>query len=119
MAGILALEIGAVILVWLVLVVVETAALQLARWGEFRPCLRASFIMNLVSAPALIISLLKIPSFGLPGIVIGAVICFFLEAILLPVLRQEHGKPHWRAAGIANLASLLVLILPIWYYATQ
>lgn len=119
MAGILALEIGTFILLWLVLVVVETAGLQLARWGEFQPCLRASLIMNLVSAPVLIISLLKIPNFGLAGVVIGAIISCTIEAFLLPMLRKQKGHPHWQAAGTANIASLLVLLLPIWYYTTQ
>jgi len=47
--GMLALTIGALFILFLLIVIIESAALQLLSWDAFRKCLRASFWMNLAS----------------------------------------------------------------------
>jgi hypothetical protein len=47
--GLLAFGVAFVFILFLLIVLVETVALQLLRWGDFRSSLKASVLMNLAS----------------------------------------------------------------------
>ena len=117
--AILSLEAGAAILFWLVFVVIETAILQICNWDEFRSCLKSSFLANLASGIFMIFSLIMIPRLGLAGLIAGALLSIFIEGLVL--LRLKPGNKHksWLAAILANFASFLILIVPIFWYTHE
>jgi hypothetical protein len=114
--AIITLEAGTAILFWLVFVVIETAVLQFVNWGDFRFCLKASLLANLASGLVLTFSLIMIPRLGLAGLVVGVIISTLIEGLVF--LRLQPGKKRldWLAAILANLASFVILIFPIFWY---
>jgi hypothetical protein len=115
--AILSLEAGAAILLWLVFVVIETAVLQFVNWGEFRTCLKASFLANLFSGIIVILSLIMIPRLGLAGLIAGVLLSIIIEGFVLLRLKPGAKRQSWLAAALANIASFLILIFPIFWYA--
>lgn len=115
--GALALTIGALIVLFLIVVVIESAALQWLRWSGFKPSVRASLLMNLASAPVSWLGLGLAPALGVWGLLLTGVLSFIIEALVLRRLKREAGPIHWWAALAANLASYLILILPIYWFS--
>jgi len=106
------LGIALFILVVLLITVIESTVLQLMRWGDFRQSLRGAFWMNAASSLVGLTFLLLIPRYGRGIIVIGWAITIVIEALVLRRLQPELKGRNWWVAGIANLASYLILIVP-------
>jgi len=115
--AILSLELGAAFLYWLVFVVIETAALQLVNWGNFRACIKGSLIANLASALLIALSLIWMPRYGLLGLFVGLILAIGIEGFILNRLNPSVKSLNWLAAALANLASFFILILPLLYFS--
>jgi hypothetical protein len=111
------LEIGAGILFWLVFVVIETAVLQFISWGDFRQCLRASFLANLASGLVIVIAFTLIPRYGLPGLIFGSLLSILIEGLIFNRLKKNSNRLNWIAAILANLVSFFILVLPVYLFS--
>jgi hypothetical protein len=116
--AIFSLEIGAAVLFWLVVVVVETAVYQFMRYGDFRQCLRAALIANLVTALIVAAALMLIPRLGLSGLVVGGLVAILLEGLVLNRLKPGPSRQNWLTASLSNLVSFAILIFPVYFFAT-
>ena len=113
----LALTLAMLVVLFGLIVVIETAVLQFLNWGDLRRSLRTSFQVNLLTAPLLLILLGLVPALGPLSLWVALALCALVEGLLLA--RLLHGADRRRdlkrglvVALIANLASFLVLILP-------
>ncbi len=114
--AVFSLEIGAAVLFWLVFVVIETAVFQLLNWGTFQACLRAAFLVNLASALLITAGLMSLQRLGWLGVTGSAVIAMLLEGLVLNRLKPGTQQLNWIVAILANLASFLILILPVFFF---
>lgn len=117
--GMLALTIGALFILFLLIVVIESTALQLLSWDAFRKCLVASFWMNLASTAVGFFFLALIPKYGLPGLILALAISIAIEALVLTRRKPGETRRNWIAAVVANLASYVLLIFPTYYFSGQ
>ena len=107
-----------VIILFLLIVLVETVALQLLRWGDLRGSLRASFWMNLASTVVGLFFLWLVPALGLLGILIAWALSALIEWLVLMRLQRGERQLNLIVAVIANLASYLLLIIPSYLLST-
>jgi hypothetical protein len=115
--GMLALTIGALFMLFLLIVVIESTALQLLAWDTFRKCLRASFWMNLASTAVGFLFLALIPKYGLPGLILALVLSIAIEGLVLSRRKPGETRRNWIAAVVTNLASYGLLIFPTYYFS--
>jgi hypothetical protein len=116
--GALALTIGALVVLLLVIIVIESAALQWLRWAGFKRSLRASLLMNLASTPISLLGLVLAPILGIWGLLISGVLAVIIETLVLRRLKPDAGPLNGWAALAANLASYLILLFPIFRFAS-
>lgn len=114
--AVFSLEIGAAVLFWLVFVVIETAVYQLFNWGPFQTCLRAAFLVNLASAIFIATGLMSMQRLGWFGVTGSALIAVLLEGLILNRLKPGARQLNWLVSIFANLASFLILILPVFFF---
>ncbi|MCU0487685.1 MAG: hypothetical protein MUE67_01890 [Anaerolineales bacterium] len=114
--AVFSLEIGAAVLFWLVFVVIETAVYQLLNWGTFQTCLRAAFLVNLASALLIAAGLMSMQRLGWPGVTGSVLIAVLLEGLILNRLKPGARQLNWLVSILANLASFLILILPVFFF---
>jgi hypothetical protein len=114
--AVLSLELGAFVLYWLVIVVIESAVLQFVRWGDLRTGLRASLLANLASAPVTLLALMFLRQAGIISLIVGLLLSILIEGLVLRRLQPRDPRPPWIAAITANLISTALLLLPInWF----
>ena len=114
--GIISLELGAFIIYWLVIVVIEAAVLQLVRWGDLKTALRASLLANLASALVTLLALVFLRQAGLYSLLAGLLITILVEGLVLGRLQPRHPRLPWIASVAANLISTFLLLLPIIWF---
>jgi len=114
--AVFSLEIGAAVLFWLVFVVIETAVYQLLNWGPFQTCLRAAFLVNLASALLIAAGLMSMQRLGWLGVTGSALIAVLIEGFILNRLKAGARQLNWLVSILANLASFLILILPVFFF---
>lgn len=105
------------LILYCLIVVVETTALQLLGWGDLRASLKAAVIMNLVSSLAGFGLLMLIPALGLFGLLLAWAISVLIEWFVLHRLRPAERRQEITLAVVANLASYLILLLPAYLMA--
>jgi hypothetical protein len=110
--GMLAFGVVFVVILFLLIVLVETAALQLLHWGDFKRSLRASFWMNLASTLVGLFFLWLVPALGWLGIFVAWALSVLIEWLVLTRLHPSEVRLNIMATLIANLASYLLLIVP-------
>lgn len=110
--GLLAFGVAFVIILFLLIVLVETVALQLLRWGDFKRSLKASFWMNLASTVVGLFFLWLVPALGLVSILIAWALSALIEWVVLVRLQRNESRLNLMVAVVANLASYLLLIVP-------
>ena len=115
--GMAALVIGALVVLLLLIIVIESAALQFIGWGDLRRSLRGSLLMNLASMLVTFLFLALVPKLGWPGLLIGWFVSVAIESLVLGRMKPEAGSRNWTAAFIANLASYVILILPVYIFS--
>ena len=115
--GLLSLTIGALVVLFLLIIVIESAALQLMAWDAFRRCLKASFWMNLASTLVGFFFLALIPRFGWIGLAAALALSIGIEGLALARMKPAEGRRNWLAALVANLASYILLIFPTYYFS--
>ena len=106
------LGIALFILVVCLIIVIESAVLQLMGWGELRRSLVGAFWMNLASSLVGLVFLLLIPSFGRWPLLASWVLTVMIEALVLMRLKPGARRHNWLVSLIANLASYLIVIVP-------
>lgn len=110
------LELGAALLYWLVIVVVESAMLQFVGWGDLRQSLKGSMLANLASSLLIAASLFAIPRLGLLSLLLGFLIALPVEAWVLKKIQSNDRRASFSIAFIINLVSFGILILPIYFF---
>jgi hypothetical protein len=110
--GLLAFGVAFVIILFLLIVLVETVALQLLRWGDFKRSAKASILMNLASTVLGLLFLWLVPALGFLGILIAWALSALIEWLVLRRLQPGEDRLNLIAALVANLASYMLLIVP-------
>jgi uncharacterized membrane protein YhaH (DUF805 family) len=110
--GLLAFGVAFVFILFLLIVLVETVALQLLRWGDFKSSLKAAVLMNLASTLLGLVLLWLVPALGFLGIAIAWALSVLIEWLVLMRLQRGENRRNLILATVANLASYLLLIVP-------
>ncbi len=112
--GQLALTAGFLVLLFFLIVFVETVVLQVLRWGNFKRSLRGSFWMNLASTLAGFLVLSLVPRLGLWGLLVAWVLSVLIEWAVLAHFEPGARRYTLSLALSANLVSYLLLIMPAY-----
>lgn len=112
--GQLALTAGFLVLLFSLIVLVESVVLQVLRWGSFKRSLRGSFWMNLASTLAGFLVLSLVPRLGFFGLLIAYVLSVLIEWAVLNRFQPGEKRHTFSLAVSANLVSYLLLILPAY-----
>ena len=112
--GQLALTAGFLVLLFSLIVLVESVVLQVLRWGRFKRSLRGSFWMNLASTLAGFLVLSLVPRLGFAGLLIAWVISVLIEWAILARFQSGEKRYTLSLAVSANLVSYMLLILPAY-----
>jgi hypothetical protein len=110
--GLLAFGVVFVIILFLLIILIETVVLQLLRWGDFKRSAKASFWMNLASTVAGLLFLWLVPALGFLGIFIAWALSVLIEWLVLMRLNRGENRRNLILALVANLASYVLLIVP-------
>jgi hypothetical protein len=110
----LALTIGFLVLLFSLIVLVESVVLQVLRWGSFKRSLRGSFWMNLASTLVGFLVLWLVPRLGFIGLLIAWAVSVLIEWAILARSRPGEKRYTLNLALSANLVSYLLLILPAY-----
>ena len=102
------------VILFLIVVGLETAVLKLMGWGSTGRSLRDSFLMNLVST--IIGAILFIFLAGLDSIYLPLLIAFILSVlieglILLPLNQTEDKRQGWIISLVANIVSYALIFI--------
>lgn len=116
--GLLAFGVAFVIILFLLIALVETVALQLLRWGDFKRSAKASVLMNLASTLVGLFFLWLVPALGFLGIFIAWALSALIEWLVLRRLQPGEDRLNLIAALVANLASYILLIVPSYLFAS-
>jgi len=112
--GQLALTAGFLILLFSLIVLVESVVLQVLRWGSFKRSLRGSFWMNLASTLVGFFVLSLVPRLGFLGLLVAWAISVLIEWAVLARFQPSKTRYTLTIALSANLVSYLLLILPAY-----
>ena len=112
--GQLALTAGFLVLLFSLIVLVESVVLQVLRWGSFKRSLRGSFWMNLASTLIGFLVLSLVPRLGFAGLLIAWAASVLIEWAILARYQPGEKRYTFSLAMSANLVSYLLLILPAY-----
>ena len=112
--GQLALTAGFLVLLFSLVVLVESVVLQVLRWGNFKRSLRGSFWMNLASTLVGFLILSLVPRLGFAGLLIAWVLSVLIEWAILARFQPGERRYTLSLAVSANLVTYLLLILPAY-----
>ena len=112
--GQLALTAGLLVLLFSLIVLVESVVLQLMRWGSFKRSLRGSFWMNLASTLVSFFVLSLVPRLGFLGLLVAWALSVLIEWAVLARFQPNQKRYTLSLALSANLVSYLLLILPAY-----
>ncbi len=112
--GQLALTAAFLILLFSLIVLVESVVLQVLRWGSFKRSVRGSFWMNLASTLAGFLVLSMVPKWGFIGLIIAWALSVLIEWAVLAHFRPGEKRYTLSVSASANLVSYLLLILPAY-----
>jgi hypothetical protein len=116
--GLLVFGVAFVIILFLLIVLVETVALQLLGWGDFKSSVKAAVLMNLASTLLGLAFLWLVPVLGFLGIVIAWALSVLIEWLVLMRLNRSENRRNLIIAAVANLASYALLIVPSYLLST-
>jgi len=110
-----AFSFGALIVLTLIISIVEIIVMLLLKWGRFGRSLWASLLMNVTSTifGGVLIAL------GLFGgsyvwLAVAFVLSVLIEGSVLILMKRGAARQNWIASLIANVASYLFIIMPIF-----
>ena len=112
--GQLALTAGFLVLLFSLIVLVESVVLQVMRWGSFKRSLRGSFWMNLASTLVGFFVLSLVPRLGFLGLLVAWMLSVLIEWAVLARFQPGQKRYMVSLALSANLVSYLLLILPAY-----
>jgi hypothetical protein len=112
--GQLALTAIFLVLLFSLIVFVESVVLQVLRWGSFKRSLRGSFWMNLASTLVGFLLLSLVPRLGFIGLLIAWAVSVLIEWAVLARFQPGEKRFTLSLALSANLVSYLLLILPAY-----
>ena len=113
-AGALIGFLGLVILT-IVITLIEAAVLFWLKWDSFKRALLAAFLMNVVSTILGLFIAAPMLSFGFVGLLAAFVVSIVVEGIVLVLMKRGAARQNWIAVVVVNLASYLLVILPIYF----
>jgi hypothetical protein len=115
--GILALEAAMLVIVFALIVLIESTVMQLLGWGDRRRSVKGALLMNLLSVIVTLIFLGLAPRWGISGLLLSGLASVLLEWLVLQRLEPGRGRYNLLVALAANLASYLLLLLPAFLMA--
>lgn len=92
----------------------EAVVLKLLKWGTFLRSLLASFLMNLASTLIGVGLVIVVDVEGLWFVVIAWAVSVVIEGGVLTLMKRDAGRQNWLAVLVANVASYLLLVLPLF-----
>lgn len=119
----LALGCGAFFIGTLIIILIEAAVLKLLKWGTFGRSLLAVSVANIATTLIGLIWLainylgslaLQIGVSGWLGLVVAFILSFLVEAGILMLFKRGAARENWVASLVANIASYLLVILPVY-----
>jgi hypothetical protein len=110
----LALTIGFLVLLFALIVLCESVALQMLSWGEFKRSLQASFWMNLASSLPSFLLLYQTPRLGIFGLLVAWALSWLIEFAVLNHMLPGEKRYCMTLSASANVVSNLLLILPAY-----
>lgn len=118
-ASVLALTLATLLIVYFLIVLIESVVLQLLGWGTFKRSWLASMLVNLATTMLLVFLLTFIQRIGLPGLVVAWVLSVLVEGVILMLIKRGATRQNWVAAFFANTASYLILLMPAFLYSQR
>jgi len=119
--GISFVIIGGSILVLIILTIlialVEGVALTLLGWDSFKRAYLVALLMNFISTCVGAVLLFILPQEqNLWWVLISFALSLLIEGLVLVRFKRRSARQNWTAALVANLASYLILIAPIYFF---
>ncbi|HNT23597.1 MAG TPA: hypothetical protein PKM21_04485 [Anaerolineales bacterium] len=113
--------IGGSILVLIILTIlialVEGVALTLLGWDSFKRAYLVALLMNFISTCVGAVLLFILPQEqNLWWVLISFALSLLIEGLVLVRFKRRAARQNWTAALVANLASYLILIAPIYFF---
>ncbi len=113
--------IGGSILVLIILTIlialVEGVALTLLGWDSFKRAYLVALLMNFISTCVGAVLLFILPQEqNLWWVLISFALSLLIEGLVLVRFKRRSARQNWTAALVANLASYLILIAPIYFF---
>lgn len=109
----------ALLIVDLLIALVEGVTLILLGWNPFRASMTVSAIMNLASGVVngiLLVLLQRTPLLWIP---ISFLVSFFIEGLILSFFKRGELRKNLFSVFLANLVSMVLLILPAYYFGSR
>ncbi|MCZ7551078.1 MAG: hypothetical protein B6D39_03010 [Anaerolineae bacterium UTCFX2] len=106
----------ALVMIFILVVFVESVVLQLIGWGNLRESLRGAFWMNLASTAAGFLLLVAVNRLAVFGLILSWACSVLIEGLVLRRFWRQKKPSHWYAALSANLVSYLLLIVPAYLF---
>jgi hypothetical protein len=106
-----------VIFINLAIIAIETVVLWQLKWAPFKRSLLGAFVMNLATTivgagqVVLFSSLL-----GYMALLTDFALSVLIEGLVLMLFDRRSTRKNWVAALIANIASYLLIILPLYLF---
>ena len=105
------------IILTILIALIEGVALTLLRWDSFKRSYLVALLMNTISTIIGAILLFLMPQEqNLWWIIISFALSIVTEGFVLMLFKRGAARQNWVAALIANLASYIILIAPIYYF---
>lgn len=107
-------SLGILLIVMLVIVVLEAVMLALLKWGGFGRSLLASLVMNLATTLVGFGVMVFMTEAFLLSMLVGFILSVLIEAGVLMLFKRGAARANWIAALVANAASYLLVLLPLF-----
>ncbi len=105
------------IILAILIALVEGVVLTLLRWDSFKRAYLVALLMNTLSTSLAAILLFLMPQEqNLWWVLISFVLSLLTDGAVLAYFKRRAARYNWTAVLAANLASYLILIVPIYFF---
>ena len=101
----------------LVITLIEAMVLFWLKWNRFWRSFLSALLMNIASTILGLFVAIPMLTFGFVGVLAAFVVSVFVEGVVLILMKRGGPKQNWIAALLANLASYVLVITPLYFWA--
>ena len=101
----------------LIITLIEALVLFWLKWNRFWRSFLSALLMNIASSVLGLFVAIPMLSFGFVGIVAAFIVSVFVEGVVLVLMKRGNQKQNWTAALLANLASYVLVITPLYLFS--